>query len=280
MMKSTMMRRVLNLCKLMMNLKSRQLSQRLRGVTVQRRKVYDEETERIRRESQAGAPRELPKVSLWKCFLRKLNLSDDLDLLSSVMVGNILVVERTLRRLDREGAGPGAYDCRVEGMTLLSFVIKACREDIATALIANENINIQAQDFDTGLTPLHHSIYLGLEKLVHMIINSKHGGRSTINQYDSKGLTPLSLACALGRYTICCDLFKMHANPEICDFRGWNSLFFAAYGGNRSIVKLILDCGLEKGSKDETGLLAVDIATQLKHGEAISPLETYRTKLS
>lgn len=252
---------------------------RLHFVTIQRRKAYEDELERIRA-SQKDPLQEPPKISLWRRLLRKLNLSDDLDLHTSVMIGNVLVVERTLRRLDQENSFPDAYNFKIDGMTALSVAIKGGREDIAAVLINERNVSVQAQDNNTLLTPLHHAVYLDLQKIACLIISRKDDGLDAVNLRDTNGITPLALACSLGRYNICRDLLRSHADPDICDVYGWNALFFAAYGGNRNVVKLILDCGIEKGAVDKTGRLAIDIATRLKHSESIALLETYNAQLS
>ena len=259
----------------------------LHSITIERRTFHAEEKDKIRDEYRrivaAGLEPVAERLPFWKKILRIFNLSNDLNLFEAVITGNLLVVEKTLKRLTQENSPSIAYNGKVNGMTALSLAIKAKREDIACFLIGNSNIDVVLGDDETLLNPVHHAVHLNLRRVIQKFIER---GKQELNEEriidapDVAGMTPLCMACYICHYEIARELLNAHAMPEVCDKNGWNALFYAAQGGNHKIVKLILDSGLEKNQRDCNGVRAIDITENMGHGKATALLETYKPTLS
>mmetsp|Transcript_3475 Transcript_3475/g.4703 ORF Transcript_3475/g.4703 Transcript_3475/m.4703 type:complete len:95 (-) Transcript_3475:41-325(-) len=85
-----------------------------------------------------------------------------------------------------------------------------------------------------------------------MILARRRNTQVDIN--DISGTTPLMQACELGHEDIFRFLLDVaNADPEKCDRCGWNSLFYAAYGDNVRVAQMILEEGIDKQKRINTG---------------------------
>lgn len=83
-----------------------------------------------------------------------------------------------------------------------------------------------------------------------------------IDEFNSKGINLLSIAAYHGNGSVVRYLLELGANPNARNARGHTPLFFAARGGDLTATSILLDNGAELDHKDVDGETAVWHATR------------------
>ncbi len=109
-------------------------------------------------------------------------------------------------------------------------------EKFAELLAEGKDVN----DVDGfGNNALHRASYNGRLEIVQMILQNDRQ-KEDLNRRGDKGLTPLAMAAAAGRYAVCKALLEEGADPNIGDIDNKTALVLAAKAEWKDIVLLLL----------------------------------------
>lgn len=202
--------------------------------------------------------------------LRKAFGCAHVDLHVAVLEGNLPLVRKTLRRLQKK-CPDSVNEQDAKGRTALSLAVKEGREDIVDLILSSQDSNPDLRDKWTGLAPLHHAAHLGLTNTVTKLMY-RH---CEVDIPDNNGTTALMMACAIGNEKMVNLLIDEKADPEKKDNYGWNALFYAAYGGSVQCTQKILNEGVPKKLKDKKKKMAIEWAEFMGHGNCVALLEIF-----
>lgn len=179
--------------------------------------------------------------------------------------------------------------------------IDSWRPDLMSRIleIAPEAVNYTA---DNGLKPLHMATEIGDIQMSEMLlaagadVNAEdRWGESPlfacarlgtteigemfmewgadVEHRSRNGMTPLHAAVLASQDEMIEWLLEKGATLWATDRSGWNALHYAAFGGSRSTVLLLLDLGLDPGSRTDQQETPLDIARRILNYEATEVLE-------
>lgn len=157
-----------------------------------------------------------------------------------------------------------------QNMTPLHFACMSNQEEIVEFLIA-KNVDINPISND-GLTPVCIALRNGSWKLVKIFAD--HG--LSLDFVESDSMTPLMWACRRGFTDVVKVLHEYLSDEAInrCDeLLGWTALHFAAENGNREIVQLLIECGIDVNTQTKMGMTATHLAANRRKEKALRLLE-------
>jgi ankyrin repeat protein len=126
-----------------------------------------------------------------------------------------------------------------------------------------------SQKFPNRFTGLHMASYYGLEKSVESLL----AGNWKINEQDSYGRTPLSLAALYGHAAVVKLLLEKGVDVESKDPTwGQTPISLAAEKGHAAVVKLLLEKGADLDSKDRNSWTPLSWAARNGHDEMVKLL--------
>ncbi|XP_062589127.1 serine/threonine-protein phosphatase 6 regulatory ankyrin repeat subunit B-like [Saccostrea cucullata] len=145
-------------------------------------------------------------------------------------------------------------ECKTDsGKTVLHMCCMNGKVDMCKYLLANYPDLVKIIDND-GWTVLLQAAWGGNIEIFELLIKEGLDVNSTTNQ----GETVLHLCCLSGKYKMCTYLVNKH--PDLVkknDFRGFNVLHSAAWGGNINIFKNLMERGLDVKGTSNYGHTAV-----------------------
>lgn len=128
---------------------------------------------------------------------------------------------------------------------LARFVQRPTSNDVSEVkrLIQNSKTEIDEQFFPSDMTPLQIAIAEGSWDIFQLLINCG----CSVNRADSRGCTPILLACSLkGRERFAQKLVNERANVNCSDFEnGFTPLHWAVIGRNEDLLRLLLIGGAD-----------------------------------
>lgn len=139
--------------------------------------------------------------------------------------------------------------------------------------LKNEIEIIVNQENNLGMTPLHL-----VTSSVCLEILERCG--ADVSKRDSKGRSPLFIACALNRFE--CAEYLVNSLDEknvdllIPDNRGDTPLHAAACNGSKECLLVLLQQGIDPSGPNEKGLRAIELAKRNKHKECQMILQEYQ----
>lgn len=150
-----------------------------------------------------------------------------------------------------------------KGRTMLSIAVMQEASDVV-ALLLGAGANPDLTDDNTKLTPMHHAVAQGHNGLVKRLIKAG----CDVNVSDTKGTTPMMLACQDGHIEIMQTIVAEAMFPEdenrtaqdvvdVRDHHGWTPLHYAASGGKvEAAMFLVEDSHINQHCKDKKGYTA------------------------
>lgn len=128
--------------------------------------------------------------------------------------------------------------------------------------------NVNVQDPDTDVTPLHQAVTLGRMEPIKSLLSAG----AKLNAQDREGVTPLHVCCLRGHSAILKLLLSHPAAKDginLSDSKGRTALHKAAYRGSVECIHLLLNYGADLGLKTKSGVSAVTLILQLPTGTKI-----------
>ncbi|OPB40228.1 hypothetical protein A0O28_0003070 [Trichoderma guizhouense] len=146
---------------------------------------------------------------------------------------------------------------------LMSFILNRNKVNLAIEKL-HTNSQILTHQFGTSLpksiTALHFAVYFGATKVVSNLLELEH----KIGSKDNCGRTPLWWAAQGGQGTIVKLLLDAGASLEDSDSKnGHTPLMCAVQGEHQTIVSLLLEKGSKVDSRDKEGLTPLIMASKL-----------------
>jgi len=137
---------------------------------------------------------------------------------------------------EEEGCVADMADGR--GITPLAWAASYGHEGIVKLLLDRKEVNPDSRD-GVGQTPLLSAAWSGYEGIVKLLLDRKEVNPDSRDKYD---LTPLSCAADGGREGIVKLLLdQKEVNPDSRDYLGRTPLWCAVDRGHEGVVKLLLD---------------------------------------
>ncbi|KAK6351852.1 hypothetical protein TWF718_004997 [Orbilia javanica] len=121
---------------------------------------------------------------------------------------------------------------------LLRRAIKKEDENLVRLLIAKGSR--PDLEYEKGLTPLSDALDRGNQSIIELLIAGLEGEYANVDSKDQNGVSLLSRAVGKGNLAVVEVLLKKGANTESKDPLGCTPLCWAAMGGLKEIVKLLL----------------------------------------
>ncbi|MBM4362248.1 MAG: ankyrin repeat domain-containing protein [Deltaproteobacteria bacterium] len=142
------------------------------------------------------------------------------------------------------------------GRTLLHHA--ATNEDQVTRIghLVRSGASLDAMD-PRGLTPLHLAAAAGRWRAVDTLV--ERGAK--VDAADAVGATPLMLAAAAGHDSVVRELLEARASVAATDGAGRTALHHAALGGSLACIEELVRAGASPKAKDAQGLLPSSLAT-------------------
>ena len=172
------------------------------------------------------------------------------------------------------------------GRSMLSIAVMEEHSDIVDLLV-HAGANVDLQDANTLLSPLHHAISQGRHRLADRLICAG----CDMNIRDSGGMTPLMLASQEGVLEAVAMIVQEALFPEdetkrglevvdVRDNTGWTPLHYAASKGQLEVVEYLIEEGdANQHLKDKTGTTASELALRTDNGDVSSYLDARNTHL-
>ncbi|KAK6540060.1 hypothetical protein TWF694_008890 [Orbilia ellipsospora] len=155
------------------------------------------------------------------------------------------------------------------GQTALSYAAAAGWKKVVQLLLLQEGVDVDHKDIN-GRTPLLLAAIRGKDEIVQLLID----GGADIESEDSNGRTPLFRAASSGKIEVVRLLLatgRIDANAKD-RYAQMSPLHYAAESGDRGVVQLLLDKGVNIESKDKSGQTPLSRAASLKHADAVQLL--------
>ena len=181
-------------------------------------------------------------------------------------------------------AGMDVNERDAHGRTILNIAVMEEHVEIVDLLI-NAGADVNGQDANSLLSPLHHSIAQGKDRLADRFICAG----ADMNIRDATGMTPLMLAAQEGHLDIVAMIVQEAIYPEdetrrgievvdVRDNTGWTPLHYAAHKGQVEVAEYLLEEGdANQHMKDKAGCTASMIALQEGHGDVCSYLDSHNS---
>ena len=164
--------------------------------------------------------------------------------------------------------------------SFLAAIISGNIDDVETAIECGANVNKAEKN---GCTPIMFAIdstcgVNGLKSISSLtspkfLIDSLISNGAFINVVDKSGESPLIKAAKLNLRDVYDSFIAAEANFDVQDNKGYTALMYAAYNGDPSVTKDILDGNPDRRIKNKSGQTAFDIA---KHWERNSVIDLVR----
>jgi ankyrin repeat protein len=125
------------------------------------------------------------------------------------------------------------------GRSDLHYAALSCNTELVKILL-NCDIykqSINKKDLEYSATALHLAVFYGYKDIVELLLNSK----ADKNAKDNQGNTPLHLAVLNGDIPAVTLLLEKKADIEVRDNQGNTPLHLAEQAGNKKIIKLFLE---------------------------------------
>ncbi len=123
---------------------------------------------------------------------------------------------------------------------------------------------------EAGFTPIILAVYRGHEDLVRYLTEKK-----VDLDYISPEGTALMAACYKNQTNIAAYLLASGAGPNIRTPEGSSALLYAVLSGNTGLVKLLIEKGAHKTTKDGNGKSVLEYARQRNFPEIVLLLENH-----
>ena len=135
-------------------------------------------------------------------------------------------------------------------------------------ILVREGADIDAQDTNSGGTPLHMAAHNGRKTTVEQFLREY----AEVNMQDFAGSTPLHLTCAKGHVDIVKLLIKAGARLDLRDKDGSYVLHIAALCGHKMVVEALLDASMYADSTDRFNLTPLHLGSQNDQAGAMKVL--------
>jgi ankyrin repeat protein len=130
-------------------------------------------------------------------------------------------------------------------------------------------MDLEASDQDFGMTPLELACHLGRQEVVSILLSARVGANSISVS------SPLYLAAEKGNSKIVEMLIRHGADVSFIHEDGWSALFEAAGNGHLEVTKILVESGLEPNLEDGQNRKAIDYAAQNGYTDVVKYLAQY-----
>lgn len=141
---------------------------------------------------------------------------------------------------------------------LIHAVLQNRLECVIILVRHGANANLQTQN---GWTALYIAANKGLKNIALFLLNTnadEHDNPTvSVDTANSRGATPLMMACSRGSYEISEALIKKNADINFADHYGWTPIMKAADNGHLHIVELLASNGARLNDQDKQGSSAL-----------------------
>lgn len=205
----------------------------------------------------------------------------DLFTLASTQPGNI-------REYLNQGHNPNLVDHEQKQSILQIFSYSG--NETMVALLMEKGASLTYAD-DRG----HNALYMAssqgntaiINLLIHHVKTTSDADTLTsmINHADTRGITPLHIACVKGYDSIVESLLRNRAIVDQVDAEGRTALHFSCYGGYEPIIRRLLDYRADVTKANRDGLRAIDffklgeLKEDVRRSHAIEDLLGYEHKM-
>jgi ankyrin repeat protein len=138
--------------------------------------------------------------------------------------------------------------------TMLEYTFVRCQMETERSKGTLQSHDVLNSLGDDGLGALH---YCAKNDALTMLLRLMNTPRIDLNIVDSRGFTPLHIACKRGHNACTGMILNFGASVNVLDRKKNTPLVLAASGGHRASVKALVDHGANQDVKNILGLTAL-----------------------
>ena len=163
--------------------------------------------------------------------------------------------------------------CVNDGASPLYIACHNGHVDVVLKLLDNINTDVN-KCRDSGGSPLYAACQMGHVKIVKILLTNG----ADINKSLNDGSLPLQVACNFNHIDVVEEILKVQ-NPkfdrDLCDNRGWTSLYFACEKGYTNIARILLEHHADPRKCNKNGNSPFMVAQQNGFKEILDIIEQH-----